>query len=805
MACACRNATNLPEVIPQAFLKDLLETTRLKSQEVLALYARFRRLAPGGFLYPEQFKQAMGLLGLMEDVFLPERMFMAFDRNSDGQLDFAEFATSLAVMLRGTEDEKLRLSFEMIAGRPDAKGICLQDFQQLLKFCDATMSTLLVDCSATRSALQPEGSEELFLELIAGDEGARPDVSSTREEPLLSLEAYKAGARGNATFLRRLGLGAALLRTPSHSEESQQRQSPAPAPAVAGPSGIAELKSLLHAALDALPGPTPDAAVDRDVEPLPQRPPSSSWSFLGLLASPLSFGCCASSTAEEQHNWDCPPPEAEACPACNAGRDALPSAADRELDHLLEWCARSRGASTGAGEARCVTAQPAAQKCECGGAERLTFAASSTLARQRKTSKHPILEKSRSSALLQRRRAHCHRLLGPKKGLAVHFGHENWNMVISMMLGIRLAVGRVQNEIPRDIGPVDFIMKEKFSIAPRLANIFDSTISQKVALTRFIDYAPMVFSRFRAALGISPEEYARSIGPEQLLGNMVLGNLSALSEQSSEGKSGAFFYYTADGRYMMKTVTRKEHRLLKQILPAYYEHVKSHPQTLLVRFLGMHALEVREHGRMHTSRPKQKLYFVVMANVFNAPVDIHRRYDLKGSWIGRSTTEPGNPGVALKDVDFTRRGERLEIAPPLRDALLAQVKADSNFLRDCGIIDYSLLVGIHEQREMVAVAESAGAEAAAPAVLPTGSVDAASGLSSVDGRATYFLGIIDILTPYDSSKKLEHLCKALLHNSRGVSCCPPQAYADRFQDFMKKAFPISECKPSSAEVRHIAL
>lgn len=69
-------------------------------------------------------------------------------------------------------------------------------------------------------------------------------------------------------------------------------------------------------------------------------------------------------------------------------------------------------------------------------------------------------------------------------------------------------------------------------------------------MTRFIDYAPMVFQRhalfqepggvfrkIRASFGIHSEDYLRSVGPEQLLGNMVLGNLSSLSELSSEGKS----------------------------------------------------------------------------------------------------------------------------------------------------------------------------------------------------------------------------------------------------------------------------
>ena len=86
----------------------------------------------------------------------------------------------------------------------------------------------------------------------------------------------------------------------------------------------------------------------------------------------------------------------------------------------------------------------------------------------------------------------------------------------------------------------------------------------------------------------------------------VLGNLSSLSELSSEGKSGAFFYYTADGKYMMKTVTPKEFILLRHILKGYYDHIKENPETLIVRFLGLHCLRVQKRVsrfRPHTLNP----------------------------------------------------------------------------------------------------------------------------------------------------------------------------------------------------------
>jgi len=452
-------------------------------------------------------------------------------------------------------------------------------------------------------------------------------------------------------------------------------------------------------------------------------------------------------------------------------------------------------------------------------------------------------------------------LLGPKKGLAVHFGHENWNMVLSMMIGIRMSVGRSKHEMARELQPVDFIMKEKFSIIPRLANIFDSTVSKRVAMTRFMDYAPMVFQRIRSNFGILHDDYLRSVGPEQLLGNMVLGNLSSLSELSSEGKSGAFFYYTADGKYMMKTVTLQEHKLLKCMLKRYYDHIMEHPGTLIVRFLGLHSLRVHKERKAgvcgkplrHSTR---KLYFVVMGNMFNTPFDIHRRYDLKGSWIGRSTpSDSFEASVALKDIDFKQANEAIRIGAEHRARLMKQIEIDSTFLRDNSIIDYSLLLGIYDMG-----AQPPGASPTAPGTTasqedtasetasdratlerPTGTNAAPEGsnvgngannvfpgspysaltsnpggetattllagrdqsapecevplhqrdmggLLSSDKKSLYFFGIIDILTRYDSRKKMEHLFKAIRYDGRGVSCCPPGFYAERFNAFMSSAF-----------------
>jgi len=210
-------------------------------------------------------------------------------------------------------------------------------------------------------------------------------------------------------------------------------------------------------------------------------------------------------------------------------------------------------------------------------------------------------------------------------------------------------------------------------------------------------------------------------------------------------------------------------------------------------------------------------------------VEIHRRYDLKGSWIGRNTPveKRGDTTVALKDIDFQEAGEVIRVGEEKKKAMLAQMASDADFLRQHGIIDYSLLVGIHDRPnpdshevasmkvpEDVAQAQRVSSQfpaspcaklAPAPlemVVTRSVSLDSASanmtsvpshqrdmgGLVSSDGKSIYFIGVIDILTLYDSSKMFEHHAKALFNDRRGVSCCPPDPYAERFNDFMKNVF-----------------
>jgi len=44
-------------------------------------------------------------------------------------------------------------------------------------------------------------------------------------------------------------------------------------------------------------------------------------------------------------------------------------------------------------------------------------------------------------------------------------------------------------------------------------------------------------------------------------------------EFNSNAKSGNFFFFSHDGKYMIKTMTKEESKFLRRILPHYYVHV----------------------------------------------------------------------------------------------------------------------------------------------------------------------------------------------------------------------------------------
>jgi len=142
-----------------------------------------------------------------------------------------------------------------------------------------------------------------------------------------------------------------------------------------------------------------------------------------------------------------------------------------------------------------------------------------------------------------------------------------------------------------------------------------------------------------------------------------------------------------------------------------------------------------------------------------------------------------------------------------------------------GVMDYSLLVGIHNidkfSKEGSHHKTPSGSQQGLTAMQDvfekrmkhTGSFHnrnllleligdnesgSSSGIPAVNKkgeRLWVYVGIIDILVEYRTRKKLEHAYKSLVYDGKTVSVVHPGFYASRFIDFMRsKVFSLDECK-----------
>ncbi|CAO3665373.1 unnamed protein product [Rhizopus stolonifer] len=399
-------------------------------------------------------------------------------------------------------------------------------------------------------------------------------------------------------------------------------------------------------------------------------------------------------------------------------------------------------------------------------------------------------------------------------GTQISEGHRNYVLMYNMLTGIRIAVSRVTAKIDRELVDEDFMAAHKLAFDV----IGDELTPGAKYDFKFKDYAPWVFRHLREKFGVDPADYLISLTSKYIL-----------SELGSPGKSGSFFYYSRDYRFIIKTIHYTEHKFMRDILKDYYNHIAKNPNSLLCRYYGLHRIKL-PHGK--------KIHFVVMSNVFPPNKDIHETYDLKGSTLGRLLPEEEilkNPHAVMKDLNWEKRQRKLELGPQKRKMFIGQLVRDVTLLSQLNIMDYSLLVGVHDmlrgnkdnirdatlqtfqpntkslhRRITQMRRRTSQAHFLREAIAETNPhrIDVSqlpkvvkdrrncifyadeSGFQATDENnrpkpVLYSLGIIDILTPYDIKKKSEHVFKSITTKDKhGISAVKPSQYGQRFLEFM---------------------
>uniref|UniRef100_A0A6B2L0V3 PIPK domain-containing protein n=1 Tax=Arcella intermedia TaxID=1963864 RepID=A0A6B2L0V3_9EUKA len=289
-------------------------------------------------------------------------------------------------------------------------------------------------------------------------------------------------------------------------------------------------------------------------------------------------------------------------------------------------------------------------------------------------------------------------------------------------------------------------------------------------LLKFKDFAPKVFYQIRLNCGITNADYLRSFSK--------FDNLHAVK---GEGKSGAFFIFTKDKQFILKTVTGEERDFLWETLPYYFLHMFKNPDSLLPRIYGVYSMKHQGPGGVTR--------FIIMNNVFNTPYEPVEKFDLKGSVVGRVTSErKRKSGAILKDQDIVELKKKLHLAPEKRTALINQLIKDTEFLATFRVMDYSLLVGVYypteKNKDTIEANLKKRNEGGYIAMKPNEFQDYFGGVKAHGREEIYFIGIIDVLIEYAAKKKVEHLLKFIAYAGAEVSVVEPEFYRERFNKFV---------------------
>ncbi|XP_075549406.1 uncharacterized protein LOC142583037 isoform X4 [Dermacentor variabilis] len=384
----------------------------------------------------------------------------------------------------------------------------------------------------------------------------------------------------------------------------------------------------------------------------------------------------------------------------------------------------------------------------------------------------------------------------------------------SIQLGIGYAVGSLASKPERDLLMQDFAMVESIFFPGEGSNL---TPAHHYSDFKFKAYAPVAFRYFRDLFSIKTEDFLMSLCHEPM------------RELTNPGASGSVFYLTNDDEFIVKTVQHKEAEFLQNLLPGYYMNLNQNPRTLLPKFYGLYCYQCGG----------KNVRVVLMNNLLPSVVPMHQKYDLKGSTYKRKANkhERSKRSPTFKDLDFLEHHpDGILLEADTYNALIKTIQRDCRVLESFKIMDYSLLVGIHnidqaarertEQQSQGAKDEvklnSAGSEEDS-SFKPTGSgltrsksvnrqrlANFSTAMESIQAdvepidhdedvptggiparnskgeRLLLFIGVIDILQSYRLKKKLEHTWKSMFHDGDSVSVHRPSFYAQRFQDFMAK-------------------
>ncbi|KAF9124536.1 hypothetical protein BGW39_008124 [Mortierella sp. 14UC] len=225
------------------------------------------------------------------------------------------------------------------------------------------------------------------------------------------------------------------------------------------------------------------------------------------------------------------------------------------------------------------------------------------------------------------------------------------------------------------------------------------------------------------------------------------------------GKSKSSFYKTKDDRFVVKQMVSSwniaEKDELLKFAPKYFDYMEKTQgaPTVLAKIFGFYTFKIK-NGQ---SGQIMKIDVLVMEHLFYNQ-KITRTFDLKGIQDRHAGSKPNTTGggsTTLWDGDFIegRYKALLLIHSHSKKIIRESLLNDTEFLASANIMDYSLLVGVDDERKELVV------------------------------------GIVDFIGAYTWYKRIESKGKTTLRGAKdNVTVLPPQQYRARFREAMERYF-----------------
>ncbi|KAG6399013.1 hypothetical protein SASPL_140486 [Salvia splendens] len=223
------------------------------------------------------------------------------------------------------------------------------------------------------------------------------------------------------------------------------------------------------------------------------------------------------------------------------------------------------------------------------------------------------------------------------------------------------------------------------------------------------------------------------------------------------GKSNVYFAKSFDERFIIKQVTKTELESFNEFSSEYFKYLtdtlSSGSPTCLSKILGIYQVAVKPSK----GGKEMKMDLMVMENLFFKR-SITKIYDLKGSARSRYNPDTTAANRVLLDMNLVEnlRTDPIFLGSKAKRKLERAVWNDTSFLAWVDVMDYSLVVGVDEERKELV------------------------------------LGIIDYMRQYTWDKHLETWVKAsgILGGPKNASptIISPKQYKKRFRKAMTEYF-----------------